>query len=129
MKTPLTVLYAEDDPDIQMIASMALEDIGGFELHFCNDGREVVAKLENLQPDLILLDVMMPNMDGPTAFKELKKRHCDNLAPVVFITAKASSHEIARLMAMGAIGVITKPFDPMTLADNVMTYWKRSKNE
>lgn len=128
MKTSLIVVYAEDDPDIRMIASMALEDIGGFELHFCNNGREAVAKLEDLQPDLILLDVMMPEMDGPTAFKELQNRHGDELPPVVFITAKASSQETSRLMELGATSVITKPFDPMTLAENVMACWEGAQN-
>lgn len=73
MKTSITIVYAEDDPDIQMIAEMALADIGGHKIHLCNNGVEAVAMLERIQPDLILLDVMMPEMDGPTAFIELKK--------------------------------------------------------
>lgn len=120
VNTSITVLYAEDDPDIQMIATMALEDIGGLQLHLCNNGCEALALLESMTPDVILLDVMMPKMDGPTALKELQKRHGDNLPPVAFITAKASSQETDRLLALGAVAVITKPFNSATLADDVV---------
>lgn len=128
MKTSIKIVYAEDDPDIQMIATMALEDIGGHSLHLCNNGVEAVAMLERIQPDLILLDVMMPEMDGPTAFIELKKRHGDSLPPTVFITAKASHQETSRLMELGATDVITKPFDPMSLADDVIASLRRAEH-
>lgn len=129
MKTSLTILYAEDDQDIQMIASMALSDIGGFKVHLCNNGAEALEQAPLIQPDLILLDVMMPQMDGPSALVALQQSLGDELPPVVFITAKASSQEITRLMGMGASNVITKPFDPMTLADNVMDCWREAQHD
>ena len=125
----LKILYAEDDPDIQMIASMALEDIGGFTLRICDNGSEVLGAYQEYQPDLILLDVMMPEIDGPMALAQLQERFANSLPPVVFITAKASTQEIERLMALGATAVITKPFNPMTLADDVQGIWSKNKNE
>lgn len=80
-----------------MIGSMALADIGGFTLHLCNNGLEAVAAIENVTPDLVLLDVMMPEMDGPSALISMQEMLGDKLPPVVFITAKASSKEIERL--------------------------------
>jgi CheY-like chemotaxis protein len=91
LTSKLTVLYAEDDPDIQMIASMALGDIGGFNVSLCENGEEAVAQALTVKPDLILLDVMMPKMDGPAAFLKLQSLLGDTIPPVVFITAKASS--------------------------------------
>lgn len=129
LSEPLTILYAEDDPDIQMIGSMALADIGGFQLHLSNNGAEAVIAVDSVNPDLILLDVMMPQMDGPSALEALREKLGDKLPPVVFITAKASSQEIERLMALGATDVITKPFDPMTLADDIMRCWRQAQNE
>ena len=129
MSQPLTIVYAEDDPDIQMIATIALKDIGGFEVHICNDGNEAIEKLNTVEPDLILLDVMMPIKDGPTALQELIKIHGNNLAPVVFITAKASSKEVDKLIELGAVGVITKPFDPMSLAKEVTALIQESAND
>ncbi|RTE86583.1 MULTISPECIES: response regulator [Gammaproteobacteria] len=128
MSETLSIVYAEDDPDIQMIATIALKDIGGFEVHICNDGNEAIEKLNTIKPDLILLDVMMPKKDGPTALHELKQIHGSNLPPVVFITAKASSKEVDKLIELGAVGVITKPFDPMSLAQEVTALIQESRN-
>lgn len=131
MTQHLTILYAEDDPDIQMIASMALEDIGGFNVYLCNNGEEAVQLVTTRQvkPNLILLDVMMPQKDGPTALLELQSAMGSELPPVVFITAKASASEVERLIALGAHSVITKPFDPMTLADEVASCWENASRE
>jgi two-component system, OmpR family, response regulator len=113
------ILHIEDESDIQEVARIALQDVGGFDVTAVGSGREGVAAAKSGTPDLILLDVMMPGMDGPTTLRELKGCPETSSIPVIFMTAKAQSHEIERYLSLGALGVITKPFDPMTLADEV----------
>ena len=119
------ILYVEDDPDIQAIAVMVLETIHGFTLEVCSSGNEALQKAEAFNPDLILLDVMMPNMDGPDTLERL--RECPVLAttPVVFITAKVQPREVQAYLDLGVVGVIAKPFDPMTLTDQLREIWER----
>lgn len=117
------VLYAEDEADIREIAILAIEAIGGFEIATCESGAEVSALARQFQPDLILLDVMMPIMDGPSALFALKQDSQLKDIPVVFLTAKIMNDEINHFKAMGAIDVIAKPFDPMTLATQIQTIW------
>lgn len=118
------ILYAEDEPDIQAVARMALEAVGGYEVILCNSGLEAVDVAPNAAPDLILLDVMMPGLDGPETLKKL--REIDNLkeTPVIFLTAKAMASEIERFKEAGAIDVIAKPFDPMTLSNQIQEIWE-----
>ena len=124
MKTPLTkILYAEDEEDIRSIAQIALEDVGGFTLEFCENGQEVVSKIEHFKPDLLLLDVMMPMMDGPSALKAVRKIPGYENVPAIFMTAKIQPAEIAEYKALGVLDVITKPFDPMTLSQNLVNIW------
>ena len=120
------ILYAEDEPDIQAIAQMALEMMGGFTLKVCNNGQEALDVAEDFAPDLILLDVMMPSMDGPTALQEMRKIPSLANVPVIFMTAKVQNQEIEEYKAMGAIDVIAKPFDPMTLSETILSLWKRT---
>ena len=117
------ILYAEDDPDIQVIAKMALETVGGFELCVCNSGSEAVENAVGFAPDLILLDVMMPGMDGPTAMQEIQKDPALAGIPVVFMTAKVMPSDIAGYKALGATDVISKPFDPMALPEQIREIW------
>lgn len=119
------ILYAEDESDIREIAKIALEDIGGFTVTYCSNGCEVLEKIKNAQPDLILLDVMMPEMDGPTTLQELRKLPVFNKIPIIFMTAKIQPEEIAQYKAMGALDVITKPFDPMKLVDYINSAWNK----
>lgn len=119
------ILYAEDEPDIREIAKIALEDIGGFSVVFCTNGSDVLVQAKNMHPDLLLLDVMMPEMDGPTTLKELRKLPKFDSLPTIFMTAKIQPDEIAKYKAMGVLDVITKPFDPMTLAENLNKIWER----
>lgn len=118
------ILYVEDDPDIQEVAIMALEMLGGYTLCVCSGGAEAIGAAPDFQPDLILLDVMMPDMDGPTALTHL--RALDGLAdtPAVFMTAKVMPADIAHYKAMGAADVIAKPFDPMVLATRIGEIWE-----
>ncbi|MFT5852304.1 MAG: two-component system OmpR family response regulator [Colwellia sp.] len=121
------ILYAEDDSDIQQIAIIALETVGGFTVKICNDGLEALAAIENFAPQLLLLDVMMPNMDGPKALAKIREIHSYNKTPVIFMTARVQQAEVKKYLDMGAIGVIAKPFDPMTLADQIQEIWRKSK--
>ncbi|MEO7221257.1 MAG: response regulator [Devosia sp.] len=112
----LKVLYVDDDPDIREIATMSLELDPDIAVRSESSGREALVTAQDWLPDAILLDVMMPEMDGPTTFRHLRQYPATNSIPVIFITARAQSHEVTGYIAMGAVGVITKPFDPMTLA-------------
>ncbi|MEJ8566399.1 response regulator [Elongatibacter sediminis] len=122
-KSLQTVLYAEDDPDIQNIARIALERVGGLTVEICDSGTALLAAVEHITPDLILLDVMMPGVDGPQTLATLQSDSRTAGIPVIFITAKGQTSEIEHLRSLGAIGVVRKPFDPMTLADQVRAIW------
>lgn len=118
------ILYVEDEPDIQTVARLSLESLGGFTLEVCSSGEEALAKAPLFQPDLILLDVMMPGMDGPTTLQRLREVPSLAAVPVVFMTAKAQPQEIRHFQELGALGVITKPFDPMALPSQVRAIWE-----
>lgn len=117
------ILYVEDEPDIQAVAKIALEMVGGFTVEVCSSGQEAVDKCAGFKPDLVLLDVMMPGMDGPTTFAALRAKPEGANLPIAFMTAKVQPAEVERYTGMGAIGVISKPFDPMTLAETVRGLW------
>ena len=117
------ILYVEDEPDIAQIAQLALETVGGFSLENCENGRIALEKGPGFQPDLVLMDVMMPEMDGPTALKKMQQMVEFENIPVIFMTAKVQPSEIEEYKALGAIDVIPKPFDPMTLAEQVKKVW------
>ena len=110
------ILYVEDEPDIQMIARVALENVGGFQLCVCSSGAEAVEKAAAFAPDMFLLDVMMPGMDGPTTLAELRKIPALANKPVMFMTAKVQPQEVEYLKSLNVADVIAKPFDPMGLA-------------
>ena len=117
------ILYVEDEPDIQEVARMALELVGGFTVTICSSGEEAIAKAADFDPDLLLLDVMMPGMDGPTTLGELRKIPTLTDKPAIFMTAKVQPHEVAEYKELGAIDVIPKPFDPMNLSANIQEIW------
>jgi len=117
------ILYVEDEPDIQEVARMALEMVGGFTVQICSSGQEAVEVAPGFAPDLILLDVMMPGMDGPSTMKALREIETLSQTPVAFMTAKVQPNEIQEYIELGAINVIPKPFDPMTLSAQVVEVW------
>ena len=117
------ILLVEDDPDIQTVGRIALEMVGGFTVGICNDGEDCLARAPEFVPDLILLDVMMPGMDGPHTLKALRTFSSLAHTPVVFMTAKVQTHEVEHYQSLGAIDVIAKPFDPMTLATTIQELW------
>lgn len=120
------ILYVEDEPDIQAVAQIALESVGGFTLKVCSSGEEALGCAVDFNPDLLLLDVMMPGMDGPTTLSELRKLAELSGTPVIFMTAKVQPQEVEQLLSHGAIGVIAKPFDPMLLADTIKETWNKN---
>ncbi|MDX8398894.1 MAG: response regulator [Gallionellaceae bacterium] len=120
------ILYVEDEPDIQTVAKLALEMVGEFTLEVCSSGAEALEKVAAFQPQLILLDVMMPGMDGPTTLGKLRELPLFATTPVIFMTAKVQPSEVAEYKRIGALDVIPKPFDPMTLASQVTAVWERS---
>lgn len=117
------ILYVEDEADIQAVASVALEAVGGFELEICSSGEEALEKTETFSPDLLLLDVMMPGMDGPTTLQKLREKPSLSETPAIFMTAKVQNNEIEHFKQIGALDVIPKPFDPMKLADQIKQIW------
>jgi two-component system OmpR family response regulator len=118
------ILFVEDDPDIQVVATLALESLGGFGVLACGSGADALARFAEFAPDLVLLDVMMPGMDGPATLEALRRLPAGGGVPVVFMTARVQAHEILQYREMGAVDVIAKPFDPMTLAETVQTLWR-----
>jgi len=119
------ILLIEDEPDIQEITKSALELVGGFEVETANNGFEGLEKAQKSVPDLILLDMMMPGMDGITVFEELRKLESARHIPVIFMTAKVQPNELKTYITLGAIDVISKPFDPMLLSGQVIQIWNR----
>lgn len=117
------IFYVEDELDIQAVAKLALEAIGGFTVQVVSSGQEALEKAPAFTPDLILLDVMMPGMDGPTTLKVLRGIPALAQTPIIFMTAKVQPQEVAAYKAMGAVDVIAKPFDPMALAGTVKQMW------
>lgn len=117
----LQVLYVDDEPDLREVAAMSLELDPELEVRCCGSGAEALDVLKTWQPDLVLLDMMMPGMDGPTTHAKIVE-HFGEALPVVYFTARAEASERARLTALGARGVIAKPFDPMSLAAQVRSF-------
>lgn len=115
----LKVLLVDDDDDIRAIGELSLSEVGGMHTVLASSGPMALEVAAREQPDVVLLDVMMPDMDGPTTFRRLREQPSTAAIPVVFVTAKVQRHEVARYLELGAIGVIGKPFDPMTLPDQL----------
>lgn len=113
------ILYVEDEPDIQVIAKMSLEMLGGFTVCLCSSGAEALQQAQTFVPDLILLDVMMPGMDGPETLRQLRLMPTLADTPAVFMTAKVNSHEVNKYLANGAKAVIPKPFEPLKLPHQI----------
>ena len=116
------ILYVDDEADIREVAVMALELDPGLDVRACASGAEALEVAPQWRPTLILLDVMMPGMDGPTTLAKLREKAETVETRVVFITARTQAPEIKHFVGLGAAGVIAKPFDPMTLAEQVRAY-------
>ena len=119
------ILFVDDDLDILTIARYALANLKDVEMKFVSSGEEAIREVIPFQPDLILLDVMMPKMDGITTFKIIRELPASAHIPVVFFTAKVQKEEISTYLKAGGIDVITKPFDPIALPALIMKIWEK----
>jgi two-component system, OmpR family, response regulator len=119
------ICYVEDDEDIQRIVRMSLERVGKMTVEVVSDPTTAIEIMTEFKPDLAMLDWMMPGMDGPTLFRQMKLRPQTSSLPVVFITAKASTRELDELIGMGAAGVISKPFSPRDLPEQLREIWRK----
>ena len=119
------ILFIEDEPSIRTIAVTVLEAVGGFTVIACSSGEEALAQAATANADLILLDVMMPEMDGPTTLKALRQIPQTAQTPAIFVTAKVQASEIAHYKSLGAADVIAKPVDPMTLSAQIGDIWQK----
>ncbi|HBU63003.1 MAG: hypothetical protein CMH91_13495 [Oceanicaulis sp.] len=118
------IACVEDDPDIRMILNMSLSEIGGFSVQLYEDGPTALARLGQDEPQLIMLDMMMPGMNGLEVLAALRQKPEFMNTPVIFMTAKAQSHELDAYISAGAQSVIVKPFDPMTLPESLLKIWE-----
>lgn len=121
------VMCVEDDADIRTILEFSLAEVGGLEVCCCDSGRAALAKAAAFRPDLVLLDVMMPDMSGPRTLAALRTLPEMQGVPIVFLTAKALPDELEQLLQHGATGLIVKPFDPMSLATDIRPYWEHGR--
>lgn len=117
------VLYLEDEPHIAKVALIAMQRFSDLEVHHCERGDAAIEAFGEFQPDLLVFDIMLPGMDGLQTYGEILARYGLERVPVVFMTAKAQTHEQERYMALGALGVIVKPFNAMSLGDNLKSLW------
>jgi CheY-like chemotaxis protein len=118
------ILLADDEPDILEISRIALETVGGFEVSVCSSGRALLERLTEFEPDLVIVDVLMPDMTGPEVFEEIRRRPEFNATPVVYLTGVIQKDELESLRETGIADVILKPFDPMKLADRINRIWE-----
>ena len=126
MKPPLSrILLVEDEPDIRTVAQLSLTALGGFTVECCASGAEALARIPDFRPDMVLLDVMMPGMDGPSTLGRLRADSATARIPVVFMTARVQPQEVIAYRAIGALDVVAKPFDPMALPQQLRDIWDR----
>ena len=119
----IRICYVEDDEDIQRIVRMSLERVGKMTVAVVGDPTQAIETITEFRPDLVMLDWMMPVLDGPALFRQLKLRPETSALPVVFITARASQRDLEELKTLGAAGTISKPFSPKDLPDQLRAIW------
>ena len=119
------ICYVEDDEDIQRIVRMSLERVGKMTVAVVSDPTQALQAFAEFRPDLVMLDWMMPVLDGPALFRQMKLRPETSALPVVFITARASQRDLEELQALGAAGTISKPFSPKDLPDQLRAIWSK----
>ena len=119
------ICYVEDDEDIQRIVRVSLERIGKMTVEVVSDPMVAIGAITAFKPDLVMLDWMMPGMDGPTLFRKMKQLPEVSALPVVFITAKTTQRDMDELVALGAAGTISKPFSPKDLPEQLRAIWAK----
>lgn len=122
------VMCVEDDPDIRMILEFSLGRLAGYEVCLCASGAQALEQVPRFRPQLILLDVMMPDLSGPQTLEQLRQQRLIDGVAVVFLTAKAMTDELEDLLQHGATGIIVKPFDPVTLGQDIRIYWQHGRD-
>ena len=123
MEALVRILHVEDDPSIRLITKMTLEKVGKLTVASCANCHEALEALANFKPQIILLDVMMPGMDGPATLKAMQAAQSLDGILVLFMTAKVQNQEIEEYLKLGARGVITKPFEPLDLPRQLRDHW------
>lgn len=118
------IVYLEDDESIAEVAKLAMESLGGFEVTHFFSGPDALAALDTLDPQIFIIDIMMPKMDGLTVLQNIRSSGRFNDTPILFMTAKVQAAEIDNYLKNGAYGVIHKPFDPMKLCDIINDFWR-----
>ncbi|MGA2652753.1 MAG: response regulator [Terracidiphilus sp.] len=116
---PHRILIIDDEDDIREVAALSLETVAGWDVVTANSGSQGLLRAVEHQPDAVLLDVMMPGMDGPTTFRELRKNPATARIPVILLTAKVQSNDQRRFADLGVNAILFKPFDPLTLAQQI----------
>ena len=125
MRDLQSILYVDDDPDICSVVQATLRLVPGLNVQTADSGERAIDLAYELRPDLVLMDVMMPGLDGPSTFARLRESALLAEIPVIFMTAKVLPAEIAHLLQLGAIGVIVKPFDPLKLYGELYSLWNK----
>lgn len=123
METLQRILIVDDDDDLRVVATLGLEAAGSFDVRGCGTAGEALGLIGSFRPDLVLLDVHLPDRSGPDLLGEL--RRAPSAPPVVFLTAQARPDDLRRFRELGALDVIPKPFEPMRLAEQVLAIWRR----
>lgn len=121
------IVLVEDEPDIRQIVQLSLELAGSYTVTAYESGHDALADLYEQPADLVLLDVMMPGIDGPSILQAMRAHPATAEVPVVFLTAKVQPKEVERYRALGAVDVISKPFDPLTLPEQVQALWTQCR--
>lgn len=127
--SPLRILHVDDEPDIRELVEISLALDPDMDVRSCASGSDALIAAAEWSPDVILMDVMMPTMDGPQTLKRLRATRATAAIPVVFMTARAQTRELAHFLSLGAAGIIPKPFDPISLAGAVKQYLQQDDRE
>ena len=122
-----SVLCIDDEPNILELIKLCLETVGGLNVTCCSNAAEGIIKANEMRPDFILIDMMMPEMDGAMTLKELRKNTDFDNTPIVFMTARIQKAEVDEYLKLGVTAVLAKPFDPMKISDEVKTIWETFK--
>ena len=121
------IIHVEDEADIRQLVELSLGTVGGYEVISFARGQEALEKSPGMHPDLFILDVMMPGIDGEETLLRLRQLAEFRYTPIIFMTAKASKEDQEHLKSLGAVDVIPKPFDPMNLPAQVRSIWGRAQ--
>ncbi len=120
------IMYVEDDPDLQQIVRLGLETGGGYDIKVCDSGRQAIREIKEFQPDLLILDVLMPELSGTQTLDVIRKIPGFEERPAIFLTSKTQPHLLEEYRRLRAIGVIRKPLNPLKLSGQVKEIWEKS---